>query len=104
MREPKQATLAVRSKYADSFVRVYATDSSSFIGDFDYRILFALTSAIAPEGSGDPTAQAEYKVEIILSYTALRQLKNRLEADAKIVETRFGQVTVPTSPDDRLMT
>jgi hypothetical protein len=104
MKELKQATLDVNWKYADDFKRVYVSNAFGMIGDSDYRLFAALVSPVMQENpSKVPTVTGDVKVELMLPFPVLKTLRDLLDEDVKLVERRFGQIIVPTSPDDRLV-
>jgi|SRR5208282_3250687 len=104
MNGAKQATLTVDWKYADDFRRIYATNVFGLAGDHDYRLFLGVTSPIMQTNpDSTPTAQGDYKVEVMLPFVVLKQMRNILDVGIKLVERRFGEITILVSPDDRLV-
>ncbi len=97
----KEITVRVDWRYAEDFKRVYATNSFGIAGEYDYRIIFGASNTVMQQ---DPTtaakAEGEYKAEVILSYRALKELRNALDDGVKAVEARFGEIKLPKRPED----
>jgi len=104
MNGPKQTTLPINWKYSPTFRRVYVTDLFGLVGNFDYRLIVGRTNVVLQEDTDrTPSAEGQFEMEIMVPFAVLKELKNRLEMDIELVEKRFGQITIPVSPDDRLV-
>jgi hypothetical protein len=97
----KEGQLRVDWKYADDFKRAYVTNSFCVGGDYDSRIIFGLSNIIMQqEATSMPKAQGDYKVEVILPFRALKELRNGLDEAIKGIETRLGEIKLPKKPED----
>lgn len=91
----------VEWKYADDFKRVYATNTFGIAGEYDYRVIFGGPSIIMQQdASSTPKAQGEYKVEVILSFRAMKELRNSLDNTVKDIEMRLGEIKLRKMPED----
>ena len=101
MSTTKEGQLHVDWKYADDFKRAYVTNSFCVGGDYDFKIIFGLSHVIMQqEATSIPKAQGEYKVEVMLPFRALKELRNGLDGAIKNIETRFGEIKLPKTPED----
>ena len=97
----KHVTMRPEWKYAEDFKRVYVTNSFGIAGDYDYRLIFGVPSIIMQqEVTSTPKAEGEYKVEVILPFRAMKELRNTLDETVKNIEMRFGEIKLPKAPED----
>jgi hypothetical protein len=89
----KEDLVRLEWKYAQDFKRVYATHTFAFGSDYDYHLMFGSTNAIMQQRpSTTPRAEGEYKVEVILPFRALKELRDRLDQAVKVLEQKFKQL------------
>jgi hypothetical protein len=97
----KGGTVRPDWKYVDDFKRVYATNIFGIAGDYDYRLLFGAANIMMQE---DPTtmpkARGEYKVEVVIPFRSLKEMKRLIDDAIQVVETRQGEIKLPKRPED----
>lgn len=97
----KEATLRLDWRYAEDFKRAYVTNSFGIAGEYDYRLTFGVSDVIlAAEPQGTPKVSAEYRVEVVLPFRAVKELRNLVDEAVKRIETRFGEIKLPKKPED----
>jgi len=85
--------IPVKVKYAEDFMRIYATGAIGGFNGYDFRIAFFNDIVNHPEGpSQPPTVTREIKVEIILSPVALKQLTRWLNQHLTELEKIIGEI------------
>jgi hypothetical protein len=102
MTESRTGALTPEWKYADDFRRVYATHSFNMVSDYDTRLTFGLINPILQQEPATmmPKAQGEYKMEVILPFRALKELRDGLDRSVREMEMRFGEIKIPKRPED----
>lgn len=50
--------------------------------------------------SATPKADGEYKVEVILPFRTMKELRNLLDDAVRNIELRFGEIKLPKKPED----
>jgi hypothetical protein len=97
----KEAAVRPEWKYTDDFKRVYATNTFGIGGDYDYRLLFGAANVMMQEDPQTmPKARGEYKVEVVIPFRALKEMKQLIDEAIKVVETRHGEIKLPKKPED----
>lgn len=97
----KEGTVRLEWKYADDFKRVYTTNTFGIAGDYDYRLLFGFANVVMQEDPNTmPKARGEYKVEVVIPFRALKEMKRLIDDAIKVVETRHGEIKLPKQPED----
>jgi hypothetical protein len=97
----KEGMIRIEWKYAEDFKRVNVTSSFGIAGDYDYHLIFGTPRVeMQPDSSTLPKAQGEYKVELILPFRAVKELRNLLDEGIKNIEMRFGEIKLPKKPED----
>ncbi len=88
-------------KYADDFKRAYVTHAFCVAGDYECRIFFGVNNVIMQqEAANMPKAEGQYKIEVILPFRALKEMKLTIDEFIKTIETRFGEIKLPKKPED----
>ncbi len=96
--------IPVKIKYAEDFVRVYATGAIGGFNGFDFRIAFFNDVVNHPEEpTQPPTVSREIKVEVILTPVALKQLTKWLNQHLAELEKTIGEIKdqYPPQPSQR---
>jgi hypothetical protein len=97
----KEGVLRIEWKYAEDFKRTYVTNTFGLAGDYDYRLIFGGPSVIMQQdASATPKAEGEYKVEVVLPFRTMKELRNLLDDAIKHIELRFGEIKLPKKPED----
>ncbi len=97
----KEVTLRLEWKYATDFKKAFATNTFGIAGDYDYRLIFGSADVVMqPDSSTAPKVQGEYKVEVVLPFRAVKELRNLLDDAVKNIELRFGEIKLPKKPED----
>ena len=97
----KEGTIRLEWKYADDFKRVYVTNTFGIAGDYDYKLLFGIANVMMQEDpNAMPKAQGEYKVEAVIPFRSLKEMKELIDNAIRMVETRFGEIKLPKKPED----
>ena len=47
-----------------------------------------------------PKAKGEYKVEVVIPFRTLKEMKQLIDDAIKAVEMRFGEIKLPKKPED----
>ncbi|MGB9717328.1 MAG: DUF3467 domain-containing protein [Thermoproteota archaeon] len=96
--------IPVKIKYAEDFVRIYATGAIGGFNGFDFRIAFFNDVVNHPEEpTQPPTVSREIKVEVILTPVALKQLTKWLNQHVAELEKMIGEIKdqYPPQPSQR---
>lgn len=96
--------IPVKIKYAEDFMRIYATGAIGGFNGMDFRIAYFNDIVNHPEGpSQPPTITREIKVEIILTPVALKQLTKWLNQHLAELEKIIGEIKdqYPQQPSHR---
>jgi hypothetical protein len=97
----KEGVLRIEWKYAQDFKSTYATNIFGIAGDYDYRLIFGGPSIIMQQdASSTPKAEGEYKVEVVLPFRTMKELRNLLDNVGRDVELRLGEIKLPKKPED----
>jgi hypothetical protein len=97
----KEQTIRLEWKYADDFKRVHATNTFGIAGDYDYRLLFGAANVMMQEDPQTmPKARGEYKVEVVIPFRSLKEMKQLIDDAIKVVETHHGEIKLPKKPED----
>ena len=97
----KEGQLRVDWKYAEDFKRAYVTNAFCVGGDYDSRIIFGVSNIIMQqEPTSMPKAEGKYKLEVVLSFRTLKELKIAIDVAIKNIETRLGEIKLPKRPED----
>ncbi len=87
-------------KYAEDFRRVHVTHVFGQATDYDYRLILGFFDAIKQQRPADPSEpKAEYKVELILPFRTLKEMRGVLDEAVKQVESRVGEIKLPKHDD-----
>ncbi|MEM2929811.1 MAG: DUF3467 domain-containing protein [Thermoproteota archaeon] len=96
--------IPVKMRYAEDFVRIYATGAIGGFNGIDFRIAMFNDVVNHPEDpSQPPTVTREIKVEVILSPVALKQLTKWLNQHLAEIEKIVGEIKdqYPPQPGQR---
>jgi len=97
----KEGVLRIEWKYAEDFKRIHSTNIFGLAGDYDYRLIFGGPNIIMQQDpSATPKADGEYKVEVILPFRTMKELRNLLDDAVRNIELRFGEIKLPKKPED----
>jgi len=102
MSDSKTTTQRVEWRYGEDCKTVYVTNSFFTISDYDTRVTFGLVNPILQQEplTMMPKAQGEFKVEVVLPFRALKELRDGLDKAVKDMELRFGEIKIPKRPED----
>jgi hypothetical protein len=97
----KEGTIRLEWKYADDFKHVNATNTFGLAGDYDYRLVFGAVNVLLQEDPQTmPKANGEYKVEVVIPFRTLKEMKQLIDDAIRAVEMRFGEIKLPKKPED----
>lgn len=97
----KEGSIRLEWKYADDFKRVYATNVFGIVGEYDYRLLAGVGNVMLQQDPDVmPKAQGEYKVELVLPFRTLKELRNMIDDAVRQAEIRYGEIKLPKKAED----
>jgi len=97
----KEGMVRIEWKYAEDFKRAYVTNMFGIAGDYDYHLIFGAPNVMMQQdASSTPKAQGEYKIEAVMPFRTMKELRNLLDDTIRNVELRFGEIKLPKKPED----